>query len=500
MRAVPALRRAGVTVALVAALAVPGLSPLSAGATVTASTASARAASTSTPASTAAGVTVNRPNTQKDPVGSAITPFQVIARDSTADAVLTFSASGLPPGLAISPAGLISGTPSTGGQYSVTVTATDQTGASGSASFTWDAYGTITIAAPAETTVSVGYPVSLQVTATDSVPGQTLTFHQVSSTFPGGPIAPPGLSVSASGLITGSILRSSLPGWFMLWVSATDGLGAVSEYYLQFQALLGPGPAEPGPMKSAVAGKCVDDTGSGTADNNPVQLYSCNGDAAQQWQVDGDAITDFGKCLSSLNGGTANGSRVVLYSCQPSNEAIATSQGWSDNAGAELSNEGSARCLDDPNASRANGVKLQIWDCNGHIQQNWTLPTGPMTSAIPRMCADDSDASTANGAKVQLWTCNGQKSQQWTAMLDGTIRVQGKCLDVVNHGTADGSKVQLWSCTGAANQIWFTLPDGQIVNDGSGRCLDDPSASSTDGTRLQIWDCNGLTQQSWRVP
>jgi hypothetical protein len=326
------------------------------------------------------------------------------------------------------------------------------------------------------------------------VPGQTLTFHQGSSDVPGT------LSVSASGLITGSIVQSSGQGWFRFWVSATDGLGAVGEYLLQFQALLEPGPAEPGPMKSAVAGKCVDDTGSGTADNNPVQLYSCNGDAAQQWQVDGNEIRDFGKCLSNLNGGTANGTRVVLYSCQPSNEAIAASQDWYDNAGAELFNSGSARCLDDPNASRANGIKLQNWDCNGLIQQNWTLPTGPMTSAIPRMCADDSDASTANGAKVQLWTCNGQNSQQWTAMLDGTIRVQGKCLDVVNHGTADGSKVQLWSCTGAANQIWFTLPDGQIVNDGSGRCLDDPSASSTDGTRLQIWDCNGLIQQSWRVP
>jgi Ricin-type beta-trefoil lectin domain/Putative Ig domain len=493
MRAVPALRRAGVTVALVAALAVPGLSPLSAGATVTASTASARAASAATPASTGAVVEVYRPEIQRDPVGSAITPLLVTAQDSTAGAVLTFSASGLPPGLAISPAGFISGTPSTGGQYSVTVTATDQNGASGSAVFTWNAYGTITVVAPAETTVAVGFPVSLQVQATDSVPGQKLTFQQASSDVPGT------LSVSASGLITGSILQSSGQGWFRLWVSATDGLGAVGEYLLQFQALLEPGPSGSGPMKSAVAGKCLDDTGSGTANNNPVQLYSCNGDAAQQWQVDGDEIRDFGKCLSDLNGGTGNGTRVVLYSCQPSNAAIAESQEWFEQPDGELLNA-NAGCLDDPSASRANGVKLQIWDCNGRIQQKWTLPTGPMTSAIPQMCGDDSGASTANGAKVQVWTCNGQKSQQWTAMLDGTIRIQGKCLDVVNYGTADGSKVQLWSCNGTSNQLWFTLPDGQIVNDGSGRCLDDPAASSKDGTQLQIWDCNGRIQQSWRVP
>ena len=51
----------------------------------------------------------------------------------------------------------------------------------------------IGLAAPAETTVAVGFPVSLQVAATDSVPGQTLTFHQVPNTLRGA-ITPPGRS------------------------------------------------------------------------------------------------------------------------------------------------------------------------------------------------------------------------------------------------------------------------------------------------------------------
>ena len=493
MRIVPALRRVGLTVVLAAALAVPGLAPLSADATVTASPAPARAAAAPTPTST--GVVVEAPSyVPSDPVGSAILPVQIRAVDSTAGAVLTFSATGLPPGLAISTDGVISGAPSTGGQYSVTVTATDQNGVSGSATFTWDAYGTITVSAPAETTVGVGYPVSVQVTATDSVPGQTVTFHQGS-----GSNVPGTLSISPTGLITGTIVQSSGDNeWFSYWVTATDGLGAGRAYLIQFQALLGPGPSAPGELKSAVGGKCLDDTGSGTADNNPVQLWSCNGDAAQQWQVDGQEIMDLGECLSTFNGGAANGTKAVLYSCQTTFNNINLSQLWTGD-GATLFNDREG-CLDDPNASQANGVKLQVWDCNGREQQNWTLPTGAMTSAISHMCADDTNASAANGTKVQLWTCNGQKSQQWMATLDNNIRIQGKCLDVVNDGTANGSKLQLWTCNNTPNQAWYTLPDGQIVNQGSGRCLDDPGATTKDGTQLQIWDCDASIQQSWRVP
>jgi len=63
--------------------------------------------------------------------------LQIHAADS-ASGTLSYTATGLPAGLAISPAtGLISGTPTTAGTYAVTVTATDATNASGSATFSW---------------------------------------------------------------------------------------------------------------------------------------------------------------------------------------------------------------------------------------------------------------------------------------------------------------------------------------------------------------------------
>ena len=80
-------------------------------------------------------VSVTNPGSQAGTVGTAVSK-QISASDS-GGASLTYSASGLPPGLSISSSGDITGTPTTAGTYNVTVTAKDSTGASGSASFTW---------------------------------------------------------------------------------------------------------------------------------------------------------------------------------------------------------------------------------------------------------------------------------------------------------------------------------------------------------------------------
>jgi endo-1,4-beta-xylanase len=81
-------------------------------------------------------VSVTNPGSQSGTVGTAAS-VQVHATDS-GGAALTYSASGLPAGLSInSSSGLISGTPTAAGTSSVTVTAKDSTGATGSTTFTW---------------------------------------------------------------------------------------------------------------------------------------------------------------------------------------------------------------------------------------------------------------------------------------------------------------------------------------------------------------------------
>ena len=95
------------------------------------------AAFQSTTTATGNTVTVTSPGNQTGTAGTAAS-LQIKAADSDPGQTLTYSATGLPTGLSIgSASGLISGTPTTAGTYSVTVTAKDTTGATGTASFTW---------------------------------------------------------------------------------------------------------------------------------------------------------------------------------------------------------------------------------------------------------------------------------------------------------------------------------------------------------------------------
>ncbi|WP_228561744.1 beta-1,3-glucanase family protein [Catenulispora rubra] len=81
-------------------------------------------------------VTVTNPGNQTTATGGSVN-LQIQATDSAAGQTLTYSATGLPAGLSISPAGLITGTATTAGNSTVTVTAKDTTGASGTATFSW---------------------------------------------------------------------------------------------------------------------------------------------------------------------------------------------------------------------------------------------------------------------------------------------------------------------------------------------------------------------------
>jgi O-glycosyl hydrolase len=92
-------------------------------------------------ATTGSTVSVSTPASQAGPAGTAAS-LQIHATDSGSGQALRYGATGLPAGLSISAStGLISGTPTSAGTSTVTVTATDGTGAAGSATFSWAVTG-----------------------------------------------------------------------------------------------------------------------------------------------------------------------------------------------------------------------------------------------------------------------------------------------------------------------------------------------------------------------
>jgi beta-glucosidase len=82
-------------------------------------------------------VTLANPGPQASLSGQAASSVTLSGQDTTGGQTLTYSATGLPAGLSISSAGVISGTPTTNGTTTVTVTAKDGNGAFASQSFVW---------------------------------------------------------------------------------------------------------------------------------------------------------------------------------------------------------------------------------------------------------------------------------------------------------------------------------------------------------------------------
>ncbi|WP_370531745.1 lectin [Streptomyces venezuelae] len=120
---------------------------------------------------------------------------------------------------------------------------------------------------------------------------------------------------------------------------------------------------------TGLAGKCLDVAGGATADGTAVQLYGCNGTAAQRWTLAADgSVRALGKCLDVTGGSTADGARVQLYNCNGT-----AAQRWTYNATThDVVNTGANKCLDITGNSSADGTRAQIWTCTGGANQKWT--------------------------------------------------------------------------------------------------------------------------------
>ena len=129
-------------------------------------------------------------------------------------------------------------------------------------------------------------------------------------------------------------------------------------------------PPAAGSKITGLGGKCVDVASGSSADGAAVQLYTCNGTAAQQWTVGTDGtIKALGKCLDVTAASTANGAKIQLYTCNGSG-----AQKFSYNASThDIVNTAANKCLDATGNTSADLTRLQIWTCTGTANQKWTV-------------------------------------------------------------------------------------------------------------------------------
>lgn len=220
--------------------------------------------------------------------------------------------------------------------------------------------------------------------------------------------------------------------------------------------------------------KCLDVPGGNIQAGQRLQIWDCNGMAAQQWGYDTD-------------------SRSVYASASESDASL---------------------CLDIEGGSSTPGTSVWIWNCDHQLsQQQWYVPPSFGSFNIQNLmqgsflCLDLLGQYTFNGNAVGAWECNGFEGQSWVFETEtGNIKWakdQSKCVDVPGGNYKAGQELWIWDCNGGDSQKFGYDADMKTVyasaSADANMCIDVPRDEKA-GASVWLWDCNGQSQQTWEVP
>ncbi|MEV1010810.1 ThuA domain-containing protein [Streptomyces sp. NPDC049881] len=235
--------------------------------------------------------------------------------------------------------------------------------------------------------VNNGYEIQIDATdAADRTTGSVYGFKSADIAARDAALNPPGEWNTYELLVEGERLRIYLNGRLINDFTNTDPVRSLQQGHIGLQnhgtgdtasfrniriKELGGGPG-PNPVTGRITGldgKCVDVSGSNTADGTRIQLWTCNGTGAQNWTLPGDGtIRALGKCATAT--GTGDGSAIQLFTCDGG-----TDQRWTPQANGALLNPVSNKCADADGVSSADGTRLHLWSCHGGANQRWVLPS-----------------------------------------------------------------------------------------------------------------------------
>jgi hypothetical protein len=136
------------------------------------------------------------------------------------------------------------------------------------------------------------------------------------------------------------------------------------------------------------------------------------------------------KCLQPVGASLDAGAAIIQTHCDSSSRNLAQQWVPEDLGGGVVRyrNVNSNLCLD-ARGGATNGTPVQQWTCNAISNERWQpviLGTGPddldgpvisRVSGTSSLCLDVPDASPADGLAMQIWQCNGTTAQDWIVVL-----------------------------------------------------------------------------------
>jgi GH25 family lysozyme M1 (1,4-beta-N-acetylmuramidase) len=313
--------------------------------------------------------------------------------DQNAGFTPTLRATGLPAGLSMTSAGVITGWLTRPGTYRVTVAAADALGGSGSASFTWTV-GAASDSGPAGQIRQVGGSGK----CLDDPAGRTAN----------------GSRVDLWGCTGGSNQR---------WTFAQDGT-------------------------LRTGGKCLSVAGDSRSNGAKLQLETCNAqDGAQLWQAATDgqlANPQSGRCLDVPAASAANGTAPVIEPC--ANSTSQPNQHWLRPAAAIASAQ-SGRCV------AASGTAVVLATCANNTAQHWQ-PQPDGTLRLNGKCMLAGGATVRS--TLSVGSCSGAAATKWRLVSAGPIATElvsaasGLCASI----PATGTRLVIAACANAPATTW----------------------------------------------
>ncbi|HZR48051.1 MAG TPA: ricin-type beta-trefoil lectin domain protein [Streptosporangiaceae bacterium] len=219
----------------------------------------------------------------------------------------------------------------------------------------------VTVTAPSDQTNTVGTAITTLTIKASSNTGSAITNFTATG-------LPDGLSIDATkGDITGTPTKA---GVFSVKVTATDA--ATTQGSASFKWTInssGPSAIYTGPVHLVRMGLCLDDRLNGSGNGSVVQVWRCNGQPTQVWQVENNGTIEHnGLCLDAKGFGTKSGTKVQLWACTGG-----ANQKWDASKGFRIryANPNAANEVLDDTAFGGSGTQQEIYTNNGGNNQIW---------------------------------------------------------------------------------------------------------------------------------